>query len=384
MNHRAVNKFFSTDFAQVAWRYAAVKALILALALVGVLFPFGEGMREDNYVYQPPDPVSLRDRFSSFDGQWYLQIAVHGYAAQPIYYSQQNTNFFPLYSTLISVLTPWVGGAANAGLFVSYVAGFCAAYFLYRLVREDYPAAVAGDAVWYLLIFPTAVLLSAVYSESLFLGLAIGALYAGRRRRWLVAAMLGALAALTRSVGGLIVIPLLVQYMAAHRWRLRAWLSGAAIYAIIPVVVLAYLAYVGVLLGSQTTYLAAHYNGWQSHQQTLASLWHQLTGGKLFGYRDSALDLWLGSVFCILLVPLAMQLRPEYAVYAAAFTLTPIVLANNTMALSRYLLISWPHFLFLAQHRWLQHRWVRVVFSVLLLTGLMVYTWRFTNWRWIG
>lgn len=374
----------AADVAPVAWRYVAVKALILALAMVGVFLPFGEGLHEDNYVYRPPNPITLRDRFTPFDGQWYLQVAEHGYSAHSLYFGQRNINFFPLYSMLMSGLAPWVGGAAVAGLLISYVAGFGAAYFLFRLVAQDYPAAVAGDTVWYLLIFPTAVLLSAVYSESLFLGLAIGALYAGRRRRWLVAAILGALAALTRSIGGLIAIPLVVQYVAAHRWRFRAWFSGAAVYAIIPVVVLAYLGYVGMLLGGQTTYLASHYAGWQSHFPSLPALFHQLTAGKLFGYRDGALDLGLGLVFCVFLVPLAVRLRPEYTAYAAAFTLAPIILAGNTMALSRYLLVSWPHFLYLAQHRWLQRRWAHAVISILLLTGLIVFTLRFTNWRWIG
>ena len=54
---------------------------------------------------------------------------------------------------------------------------------------------------------------SAVYTESLFLALSAGCFYLARRERWVWAGVLGGLAAATRSIGVLLVVPLAVLYL---------------------------------------------------------------------------------------------------------------------------------------------------------------------------
>ena len=65
--------------------------------------------------------------------------------------------------------------------------------------------------------FPTAWVFSAVYTESLFLALSAGAIYAGRLGRWRWAGALGALAAATRSTGVLLAVPLALLYLYGPR-----------------------------------------------------------------------------------------------------------------------------------------------------------------------
>lgn len=366
-----------------AHRYLAVKLVILAAALVAFFLPFGEGLGEDNFIYRQPDPASLADRFSPFDGQWYRQIAEQGYRAQPLYVQQRNINFFPLYPMLLHAFAPAFGSAAVAGIAVSLVAGAVAAFFLAALVAADYPLAVAQRTVWYLLVFPSAVVLSAVYSEALFLALGIGALYAGRRRRWGWAALLGVFAALTRSVGGLIILPLVVQYARASGFRWRAWLRGVVVYAVIPISVAGYLAFSGWLAGDWLIYPKALRAGWEHQFGFPWAAFAGLGSRELFGYRDGALDAVVGGAFALLLLPIARRLQPEYTAFAAAFTLVPLY-TGSTMSWTRYMMVSFPHFLYLAQQPWLQRRWPALILSSLLLGGLIAFTLRFTSWQWIG
>lgn len=380
-----IARFFERSGADwVARQYLLVKILILIAAVIGFTLPFGERLLADkNYIYRTPDAGSLVSRFTPFDGQWYLQIAENGYQVAPLYAMQRNYNFFPLYPAFMALLSPVVGGSAMAGLLISYAAGFGLAYFLYRLVVQDYPEAVARRAVWYQLIFPTAVVLSAVYTEALFLCLAVGAMYAGRQQRWWAAALLGALAALTRSIGGLIVVPLVVQYAAAHAWRPSAWLRGALRFSVIPLAVAGYLLYVAALTGDLWAYSQTVAEGWRVHWEFPTAFFQDIATRPLFGYRDGMLDLIFGLLFTAMLPFIAFRLRPEYTVYAVLFTLLPLTI-GSTMSLSRYLLSSWPHFLLLAQARWPQSPTREQLLSYAMLGALFLFTMRFTTWAWIG
>lgn len=166
------------------------------------------------------------DVWVRWDAPHYLDIARYGY---------QNTLegelwlfivFFPLY--------PWVVGAVYrlgvplqaASYLVSWLALAGACAVLYLWAREDADARESRRAVKYLLIFPATVFLGAPYTESLFLLLSIGCLYALRRRRWAVAGLLGMLAALTRNLGVLLALPFALEFLYAHRLIGPGWREG--------------------------------------------------------------------------------------------------------------------------------------------------------------
>ena len=129
------------------------------------------------------------------------------------------------------------------GLLIANACLLIAGGLLYALVRLDAGRELASRSVWYLLIFPTSFFLSAVYEESLFLVMALGAIYAARRERWLFAGLLGAGAALTRPFGVRRRRPLAVELLM--RWRAEGrprWLAFPAI-AMIPAALGIYMAF---------------------------------------------------------------------------------------------------------------------------------------------
>ena len=157
------------------------------------------------------------------DAVWYLAIANDGYR------ESGRAAFFPLYPLLVAVLGPLAGSPVVAGVALSLAALLVALTILHRLAVLEIGADAAGTAVVLLAVFPAAYCFSAVYSESLFLALSVGAIYAARVDRWAWAGVLGMLAAGSRSAGVVLVVPLALLYLygprgpAATRPAPRSW-----------------------------------------------------------------------------------------------------------------------------------------------------------------
>src|SRR5688500_17283128 len=195
------------------------------------------------------------------DALWYLRIASGGYATD-----DGSGAFFPLYPMLVRVVGELTGGRwLLAAFVVSNVALVAALVLLHRLTALEWSEEVARRAVVLLCVFPTGFFLLAPYTESLFLALALGCLYAARTRRWALAALLGFLAALTRSPGFLLALPLLVE--AGLQWRVsRSWrqlVAGAGAAAATVAGLLAYLGYWQVYESDWRRPIDLQRSGWQ-------------------------------------------------------------------------------------------------------------------------
>jgi Mannosyltransferase (PIG-V) len=192
-----------------------------------------------------------------WDSAWYLGIARAGYVL-PL-----QTVFFPLYPGLIALGGAFVGQGLDAivGIAISCACAIGALYLLHRLVSLEFDEHLAHDTVWIFAWLPTAIVLSAVYSESLFLFLAVGCFYSARSGRWALAGLAGGLAAATRNGGVLLLVPLLILYLYGPqsarepdrpagglwpRYRLRGdifWM------ALVPLGLLAYMAFLQIEIG---------------------------------------------------------------------------------------------------------------------------------------
>lgn len=169
--------------------------------------PPGQLPPSGNFLYH-----ILAGLWSNWDGLWYLSIASVGYQNRP-----QATAFFPLYPMAIKLF----GGGVIGGMAVSMLCFIIALIFLVRLVQLDLGPRVAWFTVLSLAFFPTAYYFNAVYSESLFLMLAVTALYYLRTGRYWVAGPLGALATLTSTYGMLLVLPFLWVLWRTYGFRIK-------------------------------------------------------------------------------------------------------------------------------------------------------------------
>ncbi len=200
-------------------RRGAVYALGLVIALrlftalvllaVGLFLPAA---------YQPGDPV-LAANLRMMEGQspfskyfiapWYrwdslhfINIAEHGYA------DQIETVWPPLYPLLTRAAAALITPTLLAGLLVSTLALWVALALLYRMVQEHWDEDTARKALVFLAFLPTSFFLVGAYTESIFLVLSLGCLYAYQKSKWIAAAALGMATVLTRIQGIVLVVPM--------------------------------------------------------------------------------------------------------------------------------------------------------------------------------
>ncbi|CAN5723429.1 hypothetical protein BH23CHL4_BH23CHL4_22990 [soil metagenome] len=152
-----------------------------------------------------------------WDGLWYRLIAIEGYD-----YHDANAAFWPVLPVSMRWIEQITGLAPEVGGYIIANASFAVALMLlYRLIAMDFDPRIAKRALWALALFPTALFFSAVYTESVFLMFAAGALLSARIRRWWLAGTLGLLAALTRSYGVFLALPFAVLFIRQYGLYLR-------------------------------------------------------------------------------------------------------------------------------------------------------------------
>jgi hypothetical protein len=211
---------------------AAGLGLGLALALVaiggvGAYLAFGPVAHGG---FDPPGLVDhlgpLRDAlaapFARWDSVWYLTLARDGYAPGP------TTAFFPLYPLLVALAAELGPGLLVGGVLVSLTCLLIALRLLWLLCEAELGASAPDAprlAVLATALGPMAFFFTAVYGESLYLALSLGAFLAARRGRWAWAGGLGGLAAATRSEGVLLIGALGLLWLEQRR---RAPAGGAA------------------------------------------------------------------------------------------------------------------------------------------------------------
>src|SRR5262249_14994282 len=144
--------------------------------------------------------------------------------------------------------------------------------WLIPLLRLDFDQRTAARAALYLLAFPTSLFLSAVYPESLWLLLSVGAFWSARRGRWWLAGLLGGLGAVARPLGVFLVAPLALEYLAQRGYRPGAVRADALALGLIPLAFAGWAAYLYRLSGNPWLFHDAH-AGWR---QALGSPWGTL------------------------------------------------------------------------------------------------------------
>jgi Mannosyltransferase (PIG-V) len=320
-----------------ALRYCAVVYLVVRIALF-LLAAAAWGLSKERHSSMPngvPLPLTngwhnMFTDWDKLDANWFQYIAQYGY-------SRHNATgaFYPGYPMLVRLVGYLCGGhLLLAGYLVSNLALLAALVLLYRLTELEYDQASGRRAVLYLAIYPTAVFLFGLYSESLFLLFAVGAFYLARRGHWWWAGVVGIGATLTRSIGVVIALALAVE--AVHqtvedrrresqntrsRLRLTATLMGRLACSAVPLAGTA-----GYLLFWQLRYhdwnrsitLEKTWWGrtftppWESlwHGYTLALQHAQIADGARWTY-----DFVFVATGLVLGIWVAVRTRPVYAVY---------------------------------------------------------------------
>ena len=341
------------------------------------------------------------DVWARWDSSWFLRIAEHGYS-DPSF----TPAFAPVYPWLVGGLGRMLGGHyVLAGVLVSLAACAAAFVLLYRLAEERLGEAAARRAVLYLALFPTALFLGAVYSESLYLALSVGVFLLAERGRLLGAAGLAGLAGLTR-IAGVALLPALAVFAWRSPNRLRAFAS----LAVAPLLWLVYPLVLWLQIDEPLGFLDAQREGWERELSPFGPLagiwegaaagWHGAlevvgAGGSYYaGFADTTplraagLDLQQ-LVFLVLFVALAVvawrRLGAAYGLYAATSLALPLASPAGDyplLSLPRFGLAIFPLFLALATLGARPRVHVAIVAASAMLLGLATAQWAL--WQWVA
>ncbi|HTY91602.1 MAG TPA: mannosyltransferase family protein [Methanocella sp.] len=193
---------------------------------------------------QPPmSSFSFLNVWGVWDSYHYVHIADSGYTSNAFY------AFFPLYPLLMKALAYVIGNAFISGLIISNVCLLFASFYLYRLVLLEKESDTALESIKYLYLYPTAFVLSGVFTESLYLALIIAGFYYAKKQRWWIVGMLGLLLSATRTIGVFFLLPMVYEYAKSKEFKLQKIGLDAIPLLLIPVGLFCYMAYNYLMIG---------------------------------------------------------------------------------------------------------------------------------------
>lgn len=382
--------------ASSAWTRAApyLRALAIWLASRLVVFigsAFGElHVKLGNATWL--GGASWYHRLLRWDSEWYQIVATTGYSYDGNPTWMQNVVFYPLYPTLSRGLSALGVPIHDAMLLVSNAAAVAAVLLLFRLVRRSHGEGIALSAVALLSFFPASVFLSAGYTESLTLLLAVGFFIAIADGRFLTAAVLAGLASATRSSG--VLLSLVLAFELARRLPRRAFLLRAPPLGLLATSGLwLYAGWMAYAFGDPLAFAkaqAAFHENTGFAERLVGAL--TLAPFRKFDPSDlspAGLDQYFAVIFLMLIARcfLSRGIDRSMAVFAAlVFALPYFTLCGGPagfISMARFDVVSFP--LFVAAATGLQRRpWAGPAIAGVLGGLLLMYTALFSQWQWIG
>lgn len=370
----------------LTWKFIIYTLLFFSLAEVSLRFNFlGGGI--SNYLKNP-----FIWSFANFDGEHYLAIAREGYRSLTYFY-------FPLYPLIIRFVSYIIseGGLLSttiAGLIISNTFFLLSLFGLYKLTRLDYSDRISHLALLLLMLFPTSVYFGCLYNESMFLALTVWSFYFSRKKKWILAGILGAFATATRVVGIAIFPALLTEvYLQWKKNKSNPFLplicslftvSGIAIYAI----------YLYFQTGDYLEFVHSVEIFGQQRSSNLVLLpqvfyryFFKILPNINYSYFpivfSTYLELLSALAFGLLAIASFFKLRLSYALYALITYLIPS-LSGSFSSYPRYVLIIFPVFILSALHISEFNKYLKLVIFVILFLLMTITTSLFMRGYWIS
>jgi hypothetical protein len=307
-----------------------------------------------------------------WDTVHYIGIAEFGYGGQELF-----SVWPPLYPFLIKAFSTIFQPLILAAIIVSNLFFITATTLFLKLVSEIFDENIAKKGIYCMFLFPTSFFLIAPYTESLFLTLSIAVVYLSRKKEWLFAGLLSALAALTRVQGVLLVLPIFIEGMQVYfskrdKKQLLQFLP-ATLFAPFAYGLFSLYVHFGLLNDWPWVALRSHWGQyfawpWEGFVGTITALF-----GRKIDYNVTLDFVKILNVISVIvsiffLVKISKKLPLSIIVFGwASFLIVISKVDNQNIMIStlRYLLVIFP--IFISQALAINRKWQKYV---LLLLGL--------------
>lgn len=337
-------------------------------------------LTQPKYSSAPVHISVLLGSWYHWDAIRYLNIAQMGYHTLPF-----DLAFFPLFPLLIIAFGfPFGPGSyLLIGMIISNLALLGTMFFLYTLASEMGDSQTGRRTLLYLCIFPTAFFFFAAYNESLFLFFTIGGFVALRRQHWWLAGLAGALSALTRSAGLILVAPFLYELWVQRQQIKTNWftlLKATVPILLIPLGTALYCLYNWQLTGNPITFASVQWRWarflswpWEGIKQNILDVFWQQPFGSFYQVH-SLIDLVMTLGFLALTILGWRKLRTSYSIWLSLLFLYVLIspsIGQDDALISnqRFVLEMFPAFITLAllgQRYTRLHQTILWAFPVLL------------------
>ena len=151
------------------------------------------------------------ETWNYWDAPHFLYIAKNWYTSQGD--PSNFIVFLPFYPILVSGMLSIFRDPVISGVVVSLMSFLLAISILFKLNINFMTKVESYRSIWFLMIFPTSLFLSAPYSESLFILLWSISFLAAFQKKWAIAGIAVGLACITRNFGLLILPSLFVHWL---------------------------------------------------------------------------------------------------------------------------------------------------------------------------
>ena len=287
---------------------------------------------------------SLAPLWTHWDTRHYIGIAQEGYTA--VGDERLRLVFFPLYPALMRLVSPLTGGNLfAAGLLVSLACSSAATALVYDLSYLHFGRRTARRSVAYFLLSPLSVFLCCAYTEALFICLTLAAVCLLRRGHPWLAALCGALSALTRMPGvivaGLFIIAFL-EKIPQKRANARALVACAGQVLLVFSGLFVYWLINWLVTGDPLMYMTYQRENWFQRPGTFWGSTANTMHYFLTGVGESDwLWTWSFQLLCMLGMYLLLALcapRIPFDLAAYSFVYTAVVLSPTwLLSGARYL-----------------------------------------------
>lgn len=317
--------------------------------------------------------------WANFDGEHYLWIAKFGYR-------QFEYAFFPLFPVVIKYVSNIFGDVLLSGLVISNLSLLALLFILYKLFLLDFKEKIVFKGLILFLAFPAAFFLSSVYTESFFLCLVAGSIFAARKKQFYLAAILAMAASATRLVGIFLLPSLLVIWFREGKDKKDLFPLFLIPFGLIGVMIFDWFK-TGDLLnfvhvqpqfganrsGSELILLP------QVVYRYLKIFFNVNPFSHIFFISFQEFLLTISAIFIWLKV--VRRLKIEYLIFSLAVIITP-TLTGTFSSMPRYILAAFPLFFGLADatyNKYIFWLLVMVMFVLQLLNVVL-----FVNGYWVS
>ncbi len=366
------NKLLAVFSAAFAFR------IIVILMSAGAIYMFSDNQASF---------TDFLNQYMEWDANNYIRIATGGYTYHVEEGVYTTLAFFPLYSWLIRFVNIIFHNLQFTGLFLSSLFYSGACVFLFKLFCMDYSKQTALRAIIYLSVFPHSLFFGTLMNESMLLITMSASLYFIRRHNWALAGIFGALAALSRLVGILLVVPAAVEWL--EHYKIIEKLKNKQIKEVFQIFYSKAL-WIFVIPAGLGIYLICNYavtGRFFYFLELQEKIWNN--GAEYFGKGISMIfkkafteqgmtkfAIWIPETLSIIFVVTALiyGLRRSRGMYLSFLAVYIIV---NTgfkwpISISRYMTCAIPAFLYLSVFSE-RHKWTEPLITALMAIGFGIY-----------